>query len=140
MNNPKTTFLENGDNRCHLVFIGAKKEAKGRKICSNILVSFFNKGNAISHLSNIFMFFSRSHAPAWECIGDTPASRNPKRLDAGASFIHSHAGAWEREKSLSYAHVQHTTLPKLFAIFSLIEFMSFFHELLPCMKNIKKIN
>ena len=33
--------------------------------------------------------FSGSHAPAWEPI-----------RDAGASGLHSHAGAWEREKGL----------------------------------------
>ncbi|MDM8562238.1 hypothetical protein QUF54_02675 [Candidatus Marithioploca araucensis] len=48
-------------------------------------------------LSNILFaakkpsFFSRSHALAWERIGDAPASRNPQ--DAGASRICSHAGA-----------------------------------------------
>ncbi|MDM8562097.1 hypothetical protein QUF54_01965 [Candidatus Marithioploca araucensis] len=44
-----------------------------------------------------FSFFSRSHALAWERIGDAPASRNPQE-DAGASRIGSHAGAWEPEK------------------------------------------
>jgi len=28
---------------------------------------------------------SRSHALAWECLGDAPASRDPQKLDAGAS-------------------------------------------------------
>jgi hypothetical protein len=42
------------------------------------------------------MIFSGSHAPAWEPIRVAKASR-----DAGASGLHSHAGAWERE-SLGY--------------------------------------
>ena len=41
---------------------------------------------------------SRSHAPAWECIGDAPASRERQRLDAGASRMGSNKGAWEPEK------------------------------------------
>jgi len=36
-------------------------------------------------------------APAWEPIRDAPASRMTIR-DAGASSLHSHASAWEREK------------------------------------------
>ncbi len=44
-------------------------------------------------------FFSRSHALAWERLGDAPASRNPQKRDAGASRIGSHAGAWEPEKN-----------------------------------------
>jgi len=43
---------------------------------------------------------SRSHAPAWECSPDAPASRaaSPQKRDAFATQIGSHAGAWEPEK------------------------------------------
>ena len=44
------------------------------------------------------VYFSGSHAPAWEPILDAPASRMTIR-DAGASSLHSHASAWERENS-----------------------------------------
>jgi len=41
--------------------------------------------------------FSGSHAPAWELSLDAPASC-VNHHDAGASSLHSHASAWEREK------------------------------------------
>jgi len=47
--------------------------------------------------------FSRSHALAWERLGDAPASRNPQ--DAGASRIGSHAGAWEPVKNLKHFQI-----------------------------------
>jgi PIN domain nuclease of toxin-antitoxin system len=40
-----------------------------------------------------------SHAPAWEPSLDAPASC-VNHHDAGASSLHSHASAWEREKHL----------------------------------------
>ena len=60
---------------------------------------------------------SRSHAPAWECSHDAPASRSssqkerknenyPFTPDAGASILHSHAGAWEREEDSTSKRVQ----------------------------------
>jgi len=45
----------------------------------------------------IIFLVSGSHAPAWEPSLDAPAS-SCVNLDAGASSLHSHASAWEREK------------------------------------------